>query len=134
MKRAVLIIVSALALVGLLIADIAWPKASIAEETPAAEPAAKAAATPEVAVSPAPNEPVAETPDSTSQGTKAQDAAQIIPGMPGSVEAALDQLNGPTTTADTASASAASGDEKDDTGEAASVHSDAPAPDENVVR
>ena len=134
MKRALLIAISALALAGFLIADIAWPKASIAEDTPAEEPAAKAAATPEAATSSAPKEPTAETYDSSSQGTKAEDAAaQSMPSMPGSIEAALDQLNEPIT-ADSASASGVSGGKNDGTAEAASEHNDAPAADENVVR
>jgi hypothetical protein len=133
MKRGLLIVISALALAGFLIADTAWPKASIAEETPAA--AAANAATPEAATSPAPKDPIAEMSDSTSQGTKVEDtAAQTMPNMPGSVEDALDQLNGPATSADSASASVASGDSKDGTEEAASEHTDAPAADENVVR
>jgi hypothetical protein len=45
MKRAFLIRVGALALAGFLIADIAWPKASFAEEISAAAPAAEAAFT-----------------------------------------------------------------------------------------
>ena len=70
MKRAFLIVVSALALVGLLIADIAWPKASSAEEIPAAAPAAQAAATPDAAASSVPQEATAETSGSASEGTR----------------------------------------------------------------
>jgi hypothetical protein len=36
MKRAFFIVISALALAGFLLADITWPKTSIADETPAA--------------------------------------------------------------------------------------------------
>ena len=136
MKRAVLIVVSAIALVGLLIADIAYPKTSIAEESPAAEPAAQAAATPEAASVPeaatssVPKNAIAEAPDSASQGTKAEEAS--APGMPGSIEAALDQLDEPAAAG--ASASGATGDEKENTGEAAPQHNDAPASEESVVR
>ena len=137
MKRAVLIIVSALALVGLLIADLAYPKSSIAEETPAAAPAAQAAATPEAAsapeaaTSPVPKDAIAEAPDSASQDTKGEEAS--AQGMPGSIEAALDQLDEPAAAA-SASASGATGDEKENTGEAAPQHNDAPASEESVVR
>ena len=137
MKRAVLIIVSALALVGLLIADLAYPKASIAEETPAAAPAVEAAATPEAASAPeaaastVPKNAIAEAVDSASQGTKAEEAS--AQSMPGSIEAALDQLDEPAAAA-SASASGASGDENESTGEAAPQHNDAPASDESVVR
>ena len=136
MKRAVLIVVSLSALAGLLFADIAWPKASVAEEIPAPAPAAEAAATaqastPEAAASTAPKNAIAETSDSGSQGTTAEEAsAQSIPG---SVEAALDQLDEPAA-ASSASAAGASGGEKEGTGEAAVQHNDAPASDESVVR
>jgi hypothetical protein len=137
MKRAVLIIVSALALVGLLIADLAYPKASIAEDTPAAAPAAEAAATPEAASAPeaatssVPKDAIAEAPDSANQGTKAVEAS--AQSMPGSIEAGLEQLDEPASAA-SASASGAAGDEKESTGEAAPQHNDAPASDESVVR
>src|SRR5258708_20561233 len=103
MKRAVLIIVSALVLVGLLIADLAYPKASIAEETPAAAAAAQAAATPEAASAPeaatssVPKDATAEAPDSASEGTKAEEAS--AQSMPGSIEAALHQLDEPAAAA-----------------------------------
>ena len=93
MKRAILIVVSALALVGLLIADIAWPRASTAEEIPAAAPAAQAGATPDAAASPVPKEATAETSENASEGTKAEEATAQT--MPGSVEEALDQLDEP---------------------------------------
>ena len=93
MKRAVLIVVSGLALAGLLIADIAWPKASTAEEIPAAAPAAQAGATPEAAASSVPKEATAEKSESASQGTEAEEAS--AQNMPGSVEDALDQLDEP---------------------------------------
>jgi hypothetical protein len=131
MKRAVLIIVSALALVGLLIADLAYPKTSIAEESPAAAPAAQAAATPEAAASSVPNEATAKKSESASQGTEAEEAS--APSMPGSVEDALDQLNEPAG-AGSASAAGASSDEKESQEEAASQHNDAPAADESNVR
>ena len=137
MKRAVLIIVSALALVGLLIADLAYPKASIAEETSAAAPAAQAAATPEAATAPeaatssVPKDAIAEAPENASQGTKAEEAS--AQSMPGSIEAALDQLDEPAAAA-SASASRATGDEKENTGEAAPQHNDASASEESVVR
>ena len=137
MKRAVLIVVSGLALVGLLIADLAYPKASIAEETSAAAPAAQAAATPEAATAPeaatssVPKDAIAEAPDSASQGTKAEEAS--AQSMPGSIEAALDQLDEPAAAA-SASASGATGDEKENTGEAAPQHNDASASEESVVR
>ena len=137
MKRAVLIIVSALALVGLLIADLAYPKSSIAEETPAAAPAAQAAATPEAATAPeaatssVPKDAIAEAPENASQGTKAEEAS--AQSMPGSIEAALDQLDEPAAAA-SASASRATGDEKENTGEAAPQHNDASASEESVVR
>ena len=137
MKRAVLIIVSALALVGLLIADLAYPKASIAEETSAAAPAAQAAATPEAATAPeaatssVPKDAIAEAPENASQGTKAEEAS--AQSMPGSIEAALDQLDEPAAAA-SASASGATGDEKENTGEAAPQHNDASASEESVVR
>jgi hypothetical protein len=132
MKRAVLIIVSALALVGLLIADLAYPKTSIAEESPAAAPAAQAAATPEAAASSVPKEATAETSESASQGTEAEEAT--AQSMPGSVEDALDQLNEPASAAGSTSAAGASGDENEHKGEAASQHNDAPASDESNVR
>jgi hypothetical protein len=131
MKRAVLIIVSALALVGLLIADLAYPKTSIAEESPAAAPAAQAAATPEAATSSVPKNATAETSESASQGTEAEEAT--AQSMPGSVEDALDQLNEPAG-AESASAAGAAGDEKESKGEAASQHNDAPAAAESDVR
>jgi hypothetical protein len=131
MKRAVLVIVSALALVGLLVADIAYPKTSIAEEIPAAAPAAQAAATPEAATSSVPIEATAAAPDSASQDTKAEDAS--AQSMPDSIEAALDQLDEPTAAA-SASASGAPGDENESTGQAAPQHNDAPASDESMVR
>jgi len=124
MKRAVLIIVSALALVGLLIADLAYPKTSIAEETAAAAPAAEAAATPEAAASSVPKEATAETSESISQGTEAEEAS--AQSMPGSVEDALDQLNEPAG-AGSASAAGASGDENESEGEAASQQNDSGA-------
>ena len=124
MKRAVLIIVSALALVGLLIADLAYPKTSIAEETAAAAPAAEAAATPEAAASSVPKEATAETSESISQGTEAEEAS--AQSMPGSVEDALDQLNEPAG-AGSASAAGASGDENESKGEAASQQNDSGA-------
>jgi hypothetical protein len=131
MKRAVLIIVSALALVGLLIADLAYPKTSIAEEIPAAAPAAQAGATPEAAASSIPKSATAETSESVSQGTEAEEAT--AQSMPGSVEDALDQLNEPAA-AGSASAAGASGDEKESKGEAASQHNDAPPADESNVQ
>jgi FtsZ-interacting cell division protein ZipA len=137
MKRAVLIIVSALALVGLLIADLAYPGASIAEETPAAAPAAEAAATPEAAsaqdaaTSAVPKDAIAEAPDSASQDTKAEEAS--TQGMPGSVEDALDPLDDPAA-AGTASASEAPGDEQESTGKAALQHDDSQTSDESIVR
>ena len=131
MKRAVLIVVSGLALAGLLIADIAWPKASTAEETPAAAPAAEAGATPEAAASSVPKEATAKTSEGVSQGTEAAETS--AQSMPGSVEDALDQLDEPAS-AGSASASGASGDENESTGEAAPQHNDAPASDESVVR
>lgn len=131
MKRAVLIVVSALALVGLLIADIAWPKASTAEETPAAAPAAEANATPQAAANSVPKEATAETSESASQRTKAEEAS--AQSMPGSVEDALDQLDEPAA-AGSAAAVATAGDEKESKGEAASQHSDAPATDDSDVR
>jgi len=131
MKRAVLIIVSGLALVGLLFADIAWPKASIAEESPAPAPAAQAAATPEAAASSVPKEAAAETSESASQGTEAEEAS--AQSMPGSVEDALDQLNEPAGAASASAAGASSG-ERESKGEAASQHNDAPASDESDVR
>lgn len=110
MKRAVLIIVSALAVVGLLVADLAYPKTSIAEDSPAAVPTAEAAATPEAAANSVPKSTTAETSESTSQSTEAEEAS--AQSMPGSVEGALDQLNQPAT-AGSATASGASGDEKE---------------------
>ena len=124
MKRAVLIIVSGLALAGLLVADIAWPKASTAEETPAAAPAAQALATPEAATSPIPDEATAKTSEGVSQGTEAEEAS--AQSMPGSVEDALDQLNEPAG-AGSASAAGASGDENESEGEAASQQNDSGA-------
>ena len=131
MKRAVLIIVSALALVGLLIADIAYPKASIAEEISAAAPAAEAAATPEAATSSVPKNAIAEAPDSASQATKPEEAS--APSMPGSIEDALDQLDEPAAAGST-SAAAASAGEKEGKGEGESQHNDAPAADESDAR
>jgi len=131
MKRAVLIIVSALALVGLLIADLAYPKTSIAEETPAAAPAAQAAATPEAAASSVPKSAIAETSESVSQVTEAEEAT--AQSMPGSVEDALDQLDEPAA-AESAAAAGASGGEKESKGEAPSQHNDASAADESNVR
>ena len=131
MKRAVLIIVSAVALVGLLIADIAWPKASIAEEIPAAAPAAEANATPQAAASSVPKEATAQTPESASQAIKAEEAS--AQNMPGSFEDALDQLDEPVA-AGSASAAGASDDEKESKGEAASQQNDAPAADESDAR
>ena len=131
MKRAVLIVVSALALVVLLIADIAYPKASMAEEIPAAAPAAEAGATPEAAASSVPKAATAETSDSASQGTKAEEAS--AQNTPGSVEDALDQLDEPAA-AGSASAAEASGGEKESKGKAASQDNDAPAADESSVR
>jgi hypothetical protein len=104
MKRAFLIVVSALALVGLLIADIAWPKASSAEEIPAAAPAAQAAATPDAAASSVPQEATAETSGSASEGTQAEEAT--AQSMPGSVEDALDQLDEPAAAGSTSAAGA----------------------------
>ena len=126
MNRAVLIVVSGLALVGLLIADVAWPKATIAEEMPAAAPAAQAGATPEAAASSIPKEATAETSEGVSQGTEAEEASAH--SMPGSLEDGLDQLNEPAG-AGSASAAGASGDEKESKEEAASQHSDAAAAD-----
>jgi hypothetical protein len=131
MKRAVLVIVSALALVGLLIADIAWPKASTADEIPAAAPAAQAGATPEAAANSVPKEATAETSDSASQGTTAEEAP--AQNMPGSVEDTLDQLDEPAA-AGSASSAGAFGGEKESKGEAASENEDAPAADESGVR
>jgi len=131
MKRSVLVIVSGLALVGLLIADIAWPKTSTADEIPAAAPAAQAGATPEAAASSIPKEATAATSDSASQGTTAEDAS--AQNMPGSVEDALDKLDEPAA-AGSASAARASGDEKESKEEAASQHNDAPAADESDVQ
>ena len=131
MKRAVLIIVSALALVGLLIADLAYPKTSIAEDTPAAAPAAQAGATPEAAASSVPKSAAAETSESVSQGAEAEEAT--AQSMPGSFEDALDQLNEPAA-AGSASAAGASGDEKESKGEAATLHDDAPPADESNVQ
>ncbi len=131
MKRAVLIVVSGLALVGLLIADIAWPKASTAEEIPAATSAAGTAATPEAAANSVPKPATAATSESASQGTKAEEAS--AQSMPGSLEDALDQLNEPAT-AGSPSAAEASGDEKESREEAASQHSDAPATNESDAR
>ena len=131
MKRAVLIIVSALALVGLLIADLAYPKTSIAEETPAAAPAAEAGATPEAAASSVPKSATAETSEGASQGTEAEETSAQT--MPGSVEDALDPLDEPAA-AGSASAAGASDGEKESKGEAATRHNDAPAADESVVR
>ena len=114
MKRAFLIIVSALALVGLLIADIAWPKASTAEEIPAAAATARTGATPETAASSVPKEATVETSESASQGIKAEEAkAQSIPG---SVEDALDQLDEPAA-ANSTSAEGASDVENEGKGE-----------------
>jgi cytoskeletal protein RodZ len=124
MKRAVLIVVSGLALAGLLIADIAWPKASTADETPASAPAAQAGATPQAAASSVPKPATAETSESASQGTTAEGAS--AQNMPGSVEDALDQLDDPAA-AGSASAAAASGDEKESKAEA-------PAADESGAR
>ena len=131
MKRVFLIVVSALALAGFLLADIAWPKASTAEETPAAAPAAEARATPEAAASSVPKSATAETSEGVGEGTEAAEAS--AQRMPGSVEDALDQLDEPAS-AGSATASEASGDEKESQGEAASQHSDAPAAGESVVR
>ena len=131
MKRAVLIIVSGLALAGLLIADIAWPKASTAEETPAAAPAAEARATPDAAASSVPKSATAETSEGASQGTEAAEAT--AQSMPGSVKDALDQLDEPAS-AGSATASEASGDEKEGQGEAASQHNDAPAINEGDIQ
>lgn len=131
MKRGVLIIVSGLGLVGLLIADTAWPNASTAEETPAAAPAAVAGATPEAAASSIPKEAAAETSESASQETTAEEAS--AQNMPGSVEDALDQLDEPAG-AGGASAAGASSDENESKGEAASQHNDAPAADESNAR
>jgi hypothetical protein len=128
MKRAVLIVVSGLALVGLLIADIAWPKASTAEEIPAAAPAAQAAATPEAAASSIPTETTAE---GACQGTVAEEAS--AQSMPGSFEDALDQLDEPAAAGST-SAAAASAGEKEGKGEGESQHNDAPAADESDAR
>jgi hypothetical protein len=105
MKRAGLIAVSSLALAGLLIADVAWPKASTADEIPVAAPAAVAAATPEAAASSIPKEATAETSESSSQGTTVEEAS----------------------TQNT-------GDEQESKGEAALQHNDTPATDESVVR
>lgn len=96
MKRTFLIIISALALAGLLISDIAWPKASSADEIPGAVPAARAAATPETAGSSVPKEAVPEISASVSPGAKAEEAseqkiersaenASELPTKPGSV-------------------------------------------------
>ena len=131
MKRAVLIVVSGLALAGLLIADIAWPKASTAGETPAAAPAAEANATPEAAASSVPKPATAETSESASQGTEAEEAS--AQSMPGSVEDALDQLDDPAA-AGSPSAAEGSGDEKESKGKRESQHSDAPAADESDAR
>jgi hypothetical protein len=60
MKRALLIVVSALALGSFLLADLAWPKASIAEEIPAPAPAAEAASTAEATPGSVPKEADAE--------------------------------------------------------------------------
>jgi len=69
MKRAFLIIVGALALAGFLMADIAWPKTSIAEEISAA--AAEAASIGGAEAPPfVTKQAVAETSDGPSQGTK----------------------------------------------------------------
>ena len=68
MKRAFLIIVGALVLVGFLTADIAWPKTSIAEKTSAA--VAEAAFFGEAEAPFVPKEAVDETSDGPSQGTK----------------------------------------------------------------
>ena len=121
MKRAVLIVVSALALVGLLIADIAWPRASTAEEIPGAAPAAQAGATPDAAASPVPKEATAETSENASEGTKAEEATAQT--MPGSVEDALDQLDEPAAAGSTPAAGASDVEK----GEAASEHNDASA-------
>jgi hypothetical protein len=131
MKRSVLVIVSGLALAGLLIADIAWPKASTADEIPAAAPVAQAGTTPEAAASSAPKEATAETSDGASQGTTAEEAS--AQNTPGSVEDAVDQLDEPAA-AGSASAAGASGGEKESKGEAASQNKDAPAADESGVR
>jgi hypothetical protein len=92
MKRALLIVVSALVLAGFLIAAIAWPKASIAEEIPAAVPAADAS-TAEAATSSVPKEAVAETSDSASQGTKAEEAS--VQNKQGSAETTTDHHDAP---------------------------------------
>jgi hypothetical protein len=131
MKRAVLIVVSGLALAGLLIADIAWPKASAAEEIPAAAPAAEAGANPEAAARSVPKEATAETSESASQATKAEKPS--AQSMPGSVEDALDQLDGPAA-ASSPSAAGAFGGEKESEGGAVSQHNDALAGDESEVR
>jgi hypothetical protein len=131
MKRSVLVIVSGLALVGLLIADIAWPKTSTADEIPAAVPVAQAGATPEAAASSVPKEATAETSDSARQGTSAEEAS--AQNTPGSVEDALDQLDEPAAAA-SAPAAGASGGEKESKGEAASQHNEAPAADESDVQ
>jgi len=130
MKRAVLVVVSSLALVVLLIADVAWPKASTAHEIPAATPGAVAAATPEAAASAVPKEATVEASGSSSQETTAEEAS--VQNMPGSVEDALDQLDKPA--AGSPSAAEGSGDEQQSKGEAASQHNDMPATDESVAR
>ena len=68
MKRAFLIVVGALALAGFLMADIAWPKTSIAEEISAA--LAEAASIGEAEAPFVTKQAVAETSDGPSQGTK----------------------------------------------------------------
>ena len=71
MKRTILIVVSTLALAGLLVCDIGWPKASLAEESPAA----RAAATPEAAANLIPKETIAETSASATPGAEAEEAS-----------------------------------------------------------
>jgi hypothetical protein len=89
MKRAFLIIISALAVVGLLIADVAWPKASIADEIPVPAASAEAASTPKAASSSVPMEAVPKTSESASQGIKAGEASdQSNQSKPGLAEAA----------------------------------------------
>ena len=95
MKRAFFIVISALALAGLLLADIAWPNATIAEETPAAAPAAEATAPAKEPTNTAPKEANAETSDSAGQGTKAAEAS--TQNKQGSAEAASEQHDEPAT-------------------------------------
>lgn len=129
MKRAFLIVISALALAGLLLAEIAWPKASIAEETPAAAPAAEATSPAKDATNTAPKEANAETSGGASQGTKAEEAS--TQNKQGSAEAASEHDDEQTATT-SASAAEASDEKEESSEEDASDDNDEPAAGKNA--